>query len=135
MMNSAIQKYLVMHALKDIRRGQPLEDELAEALNLYPLVDSLTAAATAEDISRLVGMCRSAATTASVWSLALSMLRNFDTRPEIKAFLLEEWTRTEENNKRMVLAWRILDDGQLVRQVHVQIYGFVKANIERFVVD
>lgn len=119
-----------MKALEDIRQNRALDEGLLKALNQYPLIDKLQEFVEESDIPRLMKM---AADTGVDFVLAVSLLRKFDTRADVKSFFLEQWNQLNDLDHKLELMWRILDDEALDLSVHEDVYTFVRSNMERFV--
>ncbi len=93
------------------------------------MVDKLRDLVEERDIPKLMEMVMA---TGVDFELAVSLLRKFDTRADVKSFLLDQWNRFDDFEHRIVLMWRVLDDENLDLNVHENIYTFVKNNKERF---
>jgi hypothetical protein len=115
--------------LSYLRTGHQPKDEDANRLNQVPLIDLLRSRITTGDVSWITAVV--AADSGSLAALYLSLIKNFDTRSDIKDILRHRW-ETANPYLRAHLMWRILDDPQLPEEWHRAIFNFVIAEWATF---
>jgi hypothetical protein len=132
-MRKVLLDYLCKKVIEDIRQGTTIDDKLLISLNEKKYVQTLRNLVEDSDISILMQMTESS--DRGKFLIAINLVRKFVDRPEIKNFLKELWQKNADYERRLVLMWRILDDEELNKKFHEEIYNFVKNNFSRFSTD
>lgn len=112
-----------------LRSGHHPKDEDSDKLNQVPLIDALRSRIITDDLTWITEVV--AAESGSLAAFYLSLIKNFDTRSDIRDMLRHRW-KTATPYLRAHLMWRILDDPQLPDEWHRTIFDFVIAEWETF---
>ncbi len=129
-MNNEIYNYIANKVINDVRHGIFFNDKLADSLDGYPLITYIREKTEESDIPRLLNVINNASLSAG--NLALSMLRKFDNKKDIKEYYLSCWKEEKVFIRKFKLIWRLLDDEQLPISLHEEIYQFIRENFDEF---
>jgi hypothetical protein len=116
--------YIAEAIVSYLRASHRPSDEDADSLNQIPIIDVLRSRVAEADLSWLLSAIESE--TGPIAALYLSLLKQFDTRSDVKDALKHRW-ETADAYLRAHLMWRILDDPDLPEEWHQRIFEFVMA--------
>lgn len=117
----------VVEALR--RHDAVLDDELSD-LVAYGVTDHMRGLLDQGDADWLVPLVREGSTDARVFGLAL--LHGVKDVEGVRELVLDQWQRSDDYRVKMGAMWRLLDF-DIDRELHKQIYRFVRENWEPWV--
>lgn len=129
MLETSVIEYLADACLGRIREEGLPEARVCAGLNTYPLIDSLRARLREDDLVNICDVAKNG--SGSRPALAISLLRKFSTRAEVRQLLFGRWG-DGDTHIRLHVMWRLLDDANLELHWHEQLFEFALANWEDF---
>jgi hypothetical protein len=126
--------YIVHKVIEDVRAGVKFNEDLCEALNTVPLIDSLRMVVEPSDIDKLLALAESPSTII-IGSFALSLLQRYATEERVKTFLQRAWVKADSYSRKLPLMFRLLDDAELDDATRNEMHSFVNRNLEQFLTD
>ena len=120
--------------VQDIRARKELSDDLCKSVTGYPFVDHLRRALKSDDLPHVIQVCESVKTLQK--HLGFALLQAFADSKKVEDYLVGLWKKAGSGyREKRLLLWRILDIPNLAKEVHEDVYRFVKGHWEEFVAD
>lgn len=129
-MEACVYDYLALKVMEDLRSEQPLDDNLANALYKYKIIDHLRLKVKSDDFELLCNYIRTG--SAAMRGLAIGMLKYLLEDEKNRELLFDLWQHFEDFQTKMNIMFRLLDIPELENSKHEMLYAFVKQNWQRF---
>jgi hypothetical protein len=131
-MNEVLCRYLSKKAIDDLRNNKQLDEDLADALNSYPLLDCQRKHIIIEDKGWLKSLASSS--QSHIAELCINLMHPLREEKDIKELLFDLWeSSSSKYNIKMQIMWRILDYEEISEEMHKSIYSFVRSNWEKWI--
>lgn len=129
-MDEAIARYIYSKVVDDLRSRRQLPPDTGAVLDVYPHIDRLRAVVEESDVPVLLD--GAAGEWTETVALAVSLLRGYATRPDVRDALRNLWRKHTAFGCRYELSFRLLDDPDLPLEWHREIHRFAQEHSDKF---